>query len=307
MTLTGADDCLVLGATTTADADIDDQAQGVSITASDDHGVEDSDHAEFTVSLDTGDVAEQAYVVSYSITGSASNGTDYATIADTVTIPQGASSASITITVLDDGVADCSETVTLTLTGADDCLVLGATTTADADIDDQAQGVSITASDDHGVEDSDHAEFTVSLDTGDVAEQAYVVSYSITGSASNGTDYATIADTVTIPQGASSATITITVLDDGVADCSETVTLTLTGADDCLVLGATTTADADIDDQAQGVSITASDDHGVEDSDHAEFTVSLDTGDVAEQAYVVSYSITGSASNGTDYTRSRTR
>ena len=68
MTLTGADDCLVLGATTTADADIDDQAQGVSITASDDHGVEDSDHAEFTVSLDTGDVAEQAYVVSYSIT-----------------------------------------------------------------------------------------------------------------------------------------------------------------------------------------------------------------------------------------------
>ncbi len=302
MTLTGADDCLVLGATTTADADIDDQAQGVSITASDDHGVEDSDHAEFTVSLDTGDVAEQAYVVSYSITGSASNGTDYTTIADTVTIPQGASSASITITVLDDGVADCSETVTLTLTGADDCLVLGATTTADADIDDQAQGVSITASDDHGVEDSDHAEFTVSLDTGDVAEQAYVVSYSITGSASNGTDYATIADTVTIPQGASSASITITVLDDGVADCSETVTLTLTGADDCLVLGATTTADADIYDKTQGVSITASDDTGTEDVDDAAFTVWLDTGDVAEQAYVVSYTISGTADNGTDYT-----
>ena len=302
LTLTAVGCGSINGSSSTDTVTITDNTQGVSIVATDNTGTEGVDNASFTVALDNGDVASTNYVVSYTISGTADNGTDYTTIADTVTIPAGANSAAIAITVLDDGVADCSETVTLILTGADDCLVLGATTTADADIDDQAQGVSITASDDHGVEDSDHAEFTVSLDTGDVAEQAYVVSYSITGSASNGTDYATIADTVTIPQGASSASITITVLDDGVADCSETVTLTLTGADDCLVLGATTTADADIDDQAQGVSITASDDHGVEDSDHAEFTVSLDTGDVAEQAYVVSYSITGSASNGTDYT-----
>ena len=302
LTLTAVGCGSINGSSSTDTVTITDNTQGVSIVATDNTGTEGVDNASFTVALDNGDVASTNYVVSYTISGTADNGTDYTTIADTVTIPAGANSAAIAITVLDDGVADCSETVTLILTGADDCLVLGATTTADADIDDQAQGVSITASDDHGVEDSDHAEFTVSLDTGDVAEQAYVVSYSITGSASNGTDYATIADTVTIPQGASSASITITVLDDGVADCSETVTLTLTGADDCLVLGATTTADADIYDKTQGVSITASDDTGTEDVDDAAFTVWLDTGDVAEQAYVVSYTISGTADNGTDYT-----
>ena len=303
LTLTAVGCGSINGSSSTDTVTITDNTQGVSIVATDNTGTEGVDNASFTVALDNGDVASTNYVVSYTISGTADNGTDYTTIADTVTIPAGANSAAIAITVLDDGVADCSETVTLILTGADDCLVLGATTTADADIYDKTQGVSITASDDTGTEDVDDAAFTVWLDTGDVAEQAYVVSYTISGTADNGTDYTTLSGTVTIPAGATSAGIAIAVLDDGIADCSETVTLTLTGAEDCLVIGGATTDSADIHDRAQGVSLVVTDSFGKEGTpvNDASFAVVLDNGQVAGFDITVSYSISGSAANSSDY------
>ena len=49
------------------------------------------------------------------------------------------------------------------------------------------------------------------------------VSYSVSGSATAGSDYATLSGAVTIPAGASSATISVDVLDDNVVELPETV------------------------------------------------------------------------------------
>ena len=56
---------------------------------------------------------------------------------------------------------------------------------------------------------------------------ALTVSFTISGSALNGPDYTTIPASVTIPAGASSATVTITPITDAQAEGAESVTLTL--------------------------------------------------------------------------------
>src|SRR5262249_46010449 len=54
------------------------------------------------------------------------------------------------------------------------------------------------------------------------------VTFTVGGTATNGVDYVLIPGSVTIPAGPSSATVTVTPIDDTLAEGSETVVLTLT-------------------------------------------------------------------------------
>jgi hypothetical protein len=56
-----------------------------------------------------------------------------------------------------------------------------------------------------------------------------VVGFGISGAAANGVDYGTLSDSVTIPDGASQATVTLAPIDDGDSEANEDVTLTLQG------------------------------------------------------------------------------
>jgi hypothetical protein len=56
---------------------------------------------------------------------------------------------------------------------------------------------------------------------------ALTVNYTISGSATNGTDYASLSGSVVIGAGAASATVVVTPVDDAVDEAHETVILTL--------------------------------------------------------------------------------
>jgi subtilase family serine protease len=56
-----------------------------------------------------------ALVVTYTLTGTATKGTDYLTVPTTATIPAGAASVAVTITPIDDSLVEVNETVVLTL------------------------------------------------------------------------------------------------------------------------------------------------------------------------------------------------
>src|SRR6202008_884613 len=73
------------------------------------------------------------------------------------------------------------------------------------------------------------------------------VSYTVSGSATNGTDYQTLSGTVTIPVGSSSATITVTPIDDNLLEGNETVSVTLS-ANAAYTLGATISGTVTITD-----------------------------------------------------------
>ncbi len=67
------------------------------------------------------------------------------------------------------------------------------------------------------------------LDSSDNS-QPVVVNYTLSGTATNGTDYTTITTTITIPAGQNSTTLNINALADGTAEGSETVTVNLSSS-----------------------------------------------------------------------------
>src|SRR6185369_11758951 len=72
-----------------------------------------ADTGTFTISR-TGTTGA-ALTVNFALSGTATNGSDYSSISSSVTIPAGASSASVVVTPIDDALVEGSETVTLTL------------------------------------------------------------------------------------------------------------------------------------------------------------------------------------------------
>ena len=89
--------------------------------------------------------------------------------------------------------------------------------------------VSVTATDAAAAEAaSDPGTFTITR-TGDTS-QPLTVGYTLSGTAANGTDYATLTGSVTIAALATSATVTVTPVDDVATEATETVKLTLAGS-----------------------------------------------------------------------------
>ncbi len=78
-----------------------------------------------------------ALQISLSISGLAANGSDYETVADTVTIPAGYASAAITITPLSDAITEGTEDVTVAVL-EDEAYVLGDPSSASLEITDTA-------------------------------------------------------------------------------------------------------------------------------------------------------------------------
>ncbi|MBY6162555.1 hypothetical protein KUV73_16845 [Mameliella alba] len=84
-----------------------------------------------------------------------------------------------------------------------------------------------------------------------ISTQDTVISYTVAGTATSGADFTALSGTVTIPAGATLATITVPVLEDGDIEGAETVELTLgavVSGDLTTILGTTLTQTATITD-----------------------------------------------------------
>lgn len=91
-----------------------------------------------------------------------------------------------------------------------------------------AATVSVEATDPTGAEPSNDAEFTVSLSGGQTAPSGGVnVSYTVSGTATNGSDFNMLSGTATIPQGQNSRTLYVEVIDDNDDELPEQVVITL--------------------------------------------------------------------------------
>ncbi len=157
----------------------------------------------------------------------------------TLTIAAGArqSSGTVTITAVDNAVDAPNKTVTVsaTATGGNG-VAAPATQTLTITDDDATENPKVSVSDAASVlegdnpSDTTNMSFTVSLSQ--TSTDAVKVSYTLGGSAKNGTDY-TAPDplSITIAAGASSASIDIPIRGDTIDEGNETVVVTLTAAD----------------------------------------------------------------------------
>ena len=143
-------------------------------------------------------------VINLTIAGTATDGgTDYDSIGATVTVPAGTDpSATIDVQgIVDDALFEGDETVIVTLASlvptADANTINGGSNTATVEIEDNDTAVvTVTVQDGTASETGpDDGAFRVSLDKTNNTGGTITVNYTMTGTATNGTDYATVAGT----------------------------------------------------------------------------------------------------------------
>jgi len=165
-------------------------------------------------------------VVNITTTGTATAGTDYTGSVATVTIPAGATTATIVIDPTVDGTVEPDETVTLTVAAGTGYTVGVPASATGTILNDDVPSATITVSPAAVAEDgAPNLIYTVTLNQ--AAFSALSVNYTIGGTATNGTDYATIASPLVIPAGNTTGTITVNPTADATIEADETVTLTL--------------------------------------------------------------------------------
>ncbi|MCF6801750.1 DUF4347 domain-containing protein, partial [Thiotrichales bacterium 19S3-11] len=215
LTLDSTDNALfTIGAANLATVTITDNDSGlVSIAATTASATEPGgvgNDGQFTVTLSN--PSDTDTVISYSVTGDATAGSDYTTLTGTVTIVAGATTATIDVSVLDDFQLEDNETVVVTLdsiTSGDAAISIGALNSDTVTIaDDDTAEVTIAATTASATEPGgvgNDGQFTVTLSN--PSDTDTVISYSVTGDATAGSDYTTLTGTVTIVAGATTATI----------------------------------------------------------------------------------------------------
>ena len=270
----------------------------VSVAATDPTASEPSTAGAFTVTR-TGGGTTSPLTVSYAVSGTATSGSDFATLSGSVTIPTGRTSATIAVTPVDDDTIESDETVVVTLS-ANPAYIVGASASATVEIasDDVPTTVTVTAFDAAAAEPTAPGSFRVAR-TGRTTT-SLAVTYSVTGTATAGTDYTTLSGTATIPVGATSATIAVTPIDDTTVESPETVTVTLRESTR-YTIGTASTATVTITDNdvLSTVTIAANDAAAGEASNTGQFTVTRTGGTTT--ALTVTYALGGTATIGSDY------
>jgi hypothetical protein len=160
----------------------------------------------------------------YTVTGTATSGTDYTTLSGTVTFAAGAARAEVLVEAVGDNTADDGETVVATLGTGTGYTVDSLATTATVTIADQALTVSVIQLAD-GTEGGSNGTFRFTR-SGDLTT-ALTVTYTVSGSATSGTDYTALSGTVTFGIGQHTADVTVALVNDTTAEPTETVTVTL--------------------------------------------------------------------------------
>jgi hypothetical protein len=224
-----ADSDYTIGASSAATINIVDVlfVPTVTLSATDSSASEaGGNNGAFTVTRNGSTAA--ALTVNYAMSGSAANGTDYASLSGSVVIPAGSASAVITVMPTADGLTEGTETA-IAMLAPDPAYQIGSPSSGTVNISDPPPPtVSATALDDTAVENTGDTGTIRFTRTGSTAFSLDVF-YTISGSATNGSDYSSLSGRVTIPAGSSSANVTINPVADGLKEMPETVTLNLAG------------------------------------------------------------------------------
>lgn len=217
--------------------------QEVSVVATDDKGVEVNspgtpDPISFTITRSA--AFSGGTVVSYSMTGTATEGLDYAALSGSVIIPASINAVSVIVTIddiIDDNLVELDETVTLTITNVDDLDGFGTPTisatqgSATATLEDTDIGTfTITAVDPNASEDGpDEAVFRIDLDKENATGTPVTVTYDLDGDDPGGNpDYNIVGGSVlTFPTGVTSVNLSIVPIDDTEVEDDEEVIVIL--------------------------------------------------------------------------------
>ncbi len=248
-------------------------------------------------------------------TGSALFTTDYTMNSAPTGLPlvvwfaAGVTNLDLTLTPVADALSEGPESITLTLIeDASYVLVPSAEVTMVLNDDDVAVrptiGVVVNNSngplgDNLAAESGNDAGVFLFSRAGSVANEL-LVHYTVSGVATPGADYVPLSGVVSVPAGQGFATVTLNVLDDAEVEGNETVIVTLVTDAAYAINGSASNATVTIlDDDPVTVTVVATDNVASESSNNGTVVFNR-IGSVAANL-VVNYALSGTASNGADY------
>jgi hypothetical protein len=269
----------------------------VAFTSASQNGAENV--GSFTITAQLNNTSTVNVSVPFTLSGTATNGTDYSITASPITITAGSTTANITITVTNDLLDEINETVIVTM-GTPTNAIQGTITAHTATINDNdaTPSVQFTAASQNAAESSN---MTITAQLSAISGQDVTVPFTITGTATGGgVDY-TLTSPITITAGNLSASATITVVDDAIDENNETVIATM-GVPTNATAGATTVHTATINDNDSPPTVqwTAASQSSVGES--GSMTVTAQLSNASAFNVTVPYTVTGTATgSGTDY------
>jgi len=281
----------------------------VTVTATDASGAEDaSDPITFTLTRTN---TFKQIVVNLTWGGTATSADFNAALPLSVTFAAGQSTATVTVTPIDDAIAEATETVTLTIATGTGYTAGSPSSASGSILDNDASTVSLSSTDLNGSEQGpDPIVFTVSRSG--VTTGSVTVGLAWSGTAKYGTDYmvtvsagatlgGTAGTTLTFDPNITSATLTLTPLDDTTVESTETATLTLAAGTGYSVGSPASATGSILDNDATPVvTVTATDANGSENGqDPIVLTVTRTN---SFKQIVVNLTWAGTATFGTDYT-----
>ncbi|OCQ90156.1 hypothetical protein BCD64_19755 [Nostoc sp. MBR 210] len=195
-----------------------------------------------TVSATTSSPVSGNQTVNLGVSGTGIDAGDYILSNNIITIPDGQTNGSVTFTVVDDALIEGTETAILTISNPSPGITLG-TTTQNITITDNdfpaVPIVNLSVSTNAGSEANTTAITVTATASGPVSGNQ-TVNLGVAGTGITVGDYSLTSNTITIPNGQTSGSVTFIVADDAIAEGTETAILTISTPSAGIALGATT-------------------------------------------------------------------
>ena len=273
----------------------------------------------FMISLPADVLAVEDITLSYSVSGTATPGTDYTALTGTITIAAGTNGIAVPVAVIDNSVVEPSETVIFNLSAATSAnytyTIPSAGNSATVNIGDNdftanSNIVLLTKVSD-AIEGGTNGQYRISLPPGVTSSDDVMISFLLAGTATSGSDYNILglnSGNIVIPAGANEVFIDVDATNDGIIEGPESVQVTLTDAASVSYpftihpsanSGTVNIVDANAASSTPLQVIAGT--NGSEPSTGATFTVKLAGDATSAWPVTVGYRVSGTAMPGSDY------
>jgi hypothetical protein len=205
-----------------------DAARNVGFTVTSGSGSEGTTSILAGLTLDLVDYSNDI-TIDYSVTGGTAtgSGTDYTLASGTATITSSQTTTNISITINDDVIDESNETIIVTLSNPTNANLTANNTFTYTILDnDAAPNVSFSQSTSSGDESASTVNLAVALSG--ASGYNITVNFSLSGTATFGSDYTASGSSIIIPAGNTTGNIVLTVTDDVSEEGNETIIATIT-------------------------------------------------------------------------------
>ncbi len=283
----------------TATISDDDAEPGVTLSVSGSPFAENGGVATVTATLAA--ASAKTVTVNLSYSGTATNTTDYTSSGTSIVIAAGATTGHVTLTGVDDGATEGTETVIVDIASVTNGTETGVQQITASVADDEGPGVALGISGTPLAENGGVATVTATLSATSASNVTVNLAYS--GTATNTSDYTRSGTSITILAGNTSGSVTITGVNDALDEDDETVIVDIASVMNGSETGTQqVTAAISDDDAAPGVTLGVSGSPFAENGGVATVTATLSA--TSGKAVTVNLAYSGTATNTTDYTRS---